>query len=141
MSDEYNAPPPYDSGDRPRPPAAPPMGQSGYPTAPPVGQQGYPTAPPAGYPAAPYGADGWQQQYAPVDPGKTLGIVGFVLAFVFALAGLIVSIIARSKSVKAGYKNGLATAGIWLSAIFLAFNIFSIIFLIRVGVDSATWSF
>ena len=34
---------------------------------------------------------------APVSDGKTLGIVGLVLAFVFSLAGLIVSIIANTQ--------------------------------------------
>lgn len=53
------------------------------------------------------------------DPGKTLGIVGLVLAFVFALAGLIVSLMARSKSKAAGFKNSFATAGIVISSIAL----------------------
>ena len=53
------------------------------------------------------------------DAGKTLGIVGLVLAFVFSLAGLIVSAIARSQSKKAGVKNTPATVGLVLSIIFL----------------------
>jgi hypothetical protein len=53
---------------------------------------------------------------ADVNPGKTLGIVGFILAFLVALAGLIVSIIALSKSKKAGFKNGLALAGVIIAA-------------------------
>ena len=52
------------------------------------------------------------------DAGKTLGIVGLVLAFVFALAGIIVSAIARSQSKKAGVKNTPATVGLGLSIIF-----------------------
>ena len=52
-----------------------------------------------------------------VDPGKTLGVVGFILAFVANLFGLIISIIALNKSKKAGYKNGLALAGIIISSI------------------------
>jgi len=55
---------------------------------------------------------------APSD-GKTLGIVGLILAFVFALAGLIVSLIARSQSKKAGVPNGPATAGIIISILAL----------------------
>jgi uncharacterized membrane protein len=56
---------------------------------------------------------------APVaeNPGKTLGIVGFVLAFVVNVAGLVVSILALNKSKKAGYKNGLALAGIIISIV------------------------
>jgi hypothetical protein len=54
---------------------------------------------------------------APVSDGKTLGIVGLVLAFLFSLAGLIVSIIARNQSKRAGVSNGPATAGIIISII------------------------
>lgn len=56
-------------------------------------------------------------------PGKTLGIVGLILAFVFSLAGLIVSIIANNQSKAAGYKNGLAKAGIILSIVFLVIGV------------------
>ena len=49
--------------------------------------------------------------------GKTLGIVGLVLAFLFSLAGLIVSLIARSQSKKAGVPNTPATVGIVISII------------------------
>ncbi len=54
---------------------------------------------------------------APMSDGKTLGIVGLILAFVFSLAGLIVSIIARGQSKRAGVSNGPATAGIVISII------------------------
>lgn len=64
------------------------------------------------------------------DPGKTLGIVGLVLAFVFSLAGLIVSIIARNRSKAAGYSNGVATAGIIISIVLLVVSIVSSIFLV-----------
>jgi preprotein translocase subunit SecG len=58
---------------------------------------------------------------APVeDPGKTLGIVGFVLAFVFAVAGIVVSAIARKKSREAGFDNQLAKWGLILSIVFTA---------------------
>jgi hypothetical protein len=63
---------------------------------------------------------------APSD-GKTLGIVGLVLAFLFSLAGLIVSLIARSQSKKAGVSNGPATAGIIISIIGLLLTIIVII--------------
>jgi hypothetical protein len=71
---------------------------------------------------------------APVSDGKTLGIVGLVLAFVFSLAGLIVSIIARGQSKRAGVPNGPATAGIVISiigiiitAIWIAIVVFGLI--------------
>jgi hypothetical protein len=51
------------------------------------------------------------------NPGKTLGIVGLVLAFVANIVGLIVSIVALRKSKKAGFKNGFAVAGIIISLI------------------------
>ena len=55
------------------------------------------------------------------DPGKGLGIAGFVLAFFgpLSLVGVILSIVGLVKSRRAGQKNGLALAGIILSAIVL----------------------
>lgn len=50
--------------------------------------------------------------HGPDDPGRTLGIVGLVLAIFFNIIGLIVSIIAWNRSKKAGYSNGFAVAGI-----------------------------
>jgi heme/copper-type cytochrome/quinol oxidase subunit 2 len=68
------------------------------------------TTPP---PAAPVPAG------APASDGKTLGIVGVILAIVLPLIGLIVSIIARSQSKRAGVSNGAATAGIVISIILI----------------------
>jgi hypothetical protein len=53
----------------------------------------------------------------PERPGRTMGIVGFVLSFVWILdlVGLIISIIAMVKSKRAGQKNGFALAGIIIS--------------------------
>lgn len=64
---------------------------------------------------------------APVSDGKTLGIVGLVLAFVFSLAGLIVSIIASNQSKAAGVPNTPAKVGIILSIIFLVLGVIGII--------------
>ena len=55
---------------------------------------------------------------ATVNPGKTTGIVGLVLAFLLPLIGFIVSLVGRSQSKKAGLTNGPATAGIILGIIF-----------------------
>jgi len=54
-----------------------------------------------------------------VVPGKTLGIVGLILAFIgpVALLGLILSIVAKVQSKNAGVKNTPATAGIIVSII------------------------
>ena len=65
------------------------------------------------------------------DPGKTLGIVGLVLAIVAPLIGLIVSIIARNKSKQAGFQNGLAKAGIIVSIILM------VLYVIIIGVSFA----
>ncbi|WP_098464999.1 hypothetical protein [Isoptericola jiangsuensis] len=74
--------------------------------------------PHATYPAAPgYGAPAYPQQ--PTDPpGRTLGIVGFVLAFVMPLAGIVVSALSLSESRKAQAPNALGTWGLWLSIAF-----------------------
>jgi preprotein translocase subunit SecG len=56
-------------------------------------------------------------------PGKTLGIVGLVLAFVFTLAGLVVSIIAFNQSKAVGIKNTPAKVGIILSVVFIVLGI------------------
>ncbi len=54
---------------------------------------------------------------SPEDPGKTLGIVGLVLAFLFSPAGLVLSIIAKSKSKSTGHDNVIALIGIIISII------------------------
>ena len=45
-------------------------------------------------------------------PGKTLGIVGLVLAILAPLVGIIVSAVALSQSKKAGFENKLAKIGL-----------------------------
>ena len=58
-----------------------------------------------------------QMQQQPVDPGKGLGIASVVFAFIIPIAGLILSIVARNKSKKAGHSNGLASVGLVISII------------------------
>lgn len=65
-------------------------------------------------------------------PGKTLGIVGLILAFLAPLIGLILSIVARSQSKAAGVKNGPATAGIVLSIIFMVLWILIVVLSIAI---------
>ncbi|MFP7761912.1 DUF4190 domain-containing protein [Marisediminicola sp. LYQ134] len=91
--------------------------------------------PPAGDPAAAPAAPN-QYSNAPAtgeDPGKTLGIVGLVLAFVFTLAGLIVSIIAARKSKAAGFKNTPAKVGIILSIVFLVLGVIFFVLALTAG--------
>ena len=45
-------------------------------------------------------------------PGKTLGIVGLVLAIVAPVVGIIVSAVALSQSKNAGFENKLAKIGL-----------------------------
>jgi hypothetical protein len=56
-------------------------------------------------------------------PGKTLGIVGLIVAIFFNLIGLIISIIAFNQSKKAGYKNTPALWGIIIGAVLLVLGI------------------
>jgi hypothetical protein len=71
---------------------------------------------------------------APVADGKTLGIVGLILAFVIPLAGLIVSIIARNQSKAAGVENTPAKVGLILSIVFLILGIIiSIIYFVVIA--------
>ena len=60
---------------------------------------------------------------APAVPGKTLGIVGLVLAFLFPLLGLILSIVAANQSKAAGVPNTPAKVGIILSIIFMVLGV------------------
>jgi hypothetical protein len=53
-------------------------------------------------------------------PGKTLGIVGLVLAILAPLIGLIISVVANNQSKAAGYPNQLAKIGIIVGAILTA---------------------
>jgi hypothetical protein len=77
-------------------------------TGPPNGaeQGGYPVPPGSAGPGA------------NADPGRTLGIIGLVLAFVVSIAGIVVSAIALQESRRAGYSNGFALAGLILSIVF-----------------------
>jgi hypothetical protein len=105
----------------------PPLDPYAAPPVPPAySPQG---APGAGPVAPPPGAD---------YPGKTLGIVGLILAFVFQLAGLICSIIALSQSRRAGYKNGIALAGIIVSAALIVLGIIAAIVLVLVFVSACS---
>ncbi|WP_394249125.1 DUF4190 domain-containing protein [Arthrobacter pityocampae] len=101
--------PQYGQGTSPYGQAPSPYGQAQSP----YGQQS-PYGPGGGnYP----GQQGYQVQTAE-NPGKTLGIVGFILAILIAPVGLIISIVAFVKSRKAGMGNGFALAGIIIGAIF-----------------------
>lgn len=71
----------------------------------------------------------------PADyPGKTLGIVGLILAIIMPLVGLIISIVAQSQSKKAGYPNKMAKVGVIVGAILVVLGIIGgIIYAIIIG--------
>jgi preprotein translocase subunit SecG len=57
------------------------------------------------------------------DPNRTLTIVGFVLAFLCSIVGLVISIIAYNRSKQLGYENGLAKAGIIVAIVFMVLSV------------------
>ena len=63
----------------------------------------------------------------PEVPGKTIGIVGLVLAFLVAPVGIVLSAIGLSQSKKAGYKNTPALVGVILGIIFTILGVIGII--------------
>lgn len=77
------------------------------------------------------------QPTAPADfPGKTLGIVGLVVAIIANLIGLIISIVAYRQSKAAGFKNTPALVGIIVGAVLFVISAISIIVAIVVGVSA-----
>ena len=69
------------------------------------------------------------------DPGRTLGILGIIFAFIFTILGLILGIISRSKSKKAGHSGTLGTVAIVLNIIFM---ILGLLFAILIIAASST---
>ncbi|MFV2144004.1 MULTISPECIES: DUF4190 domain-containing protein [Isoptericola] len=125
MTDPYQPPQPYSTPDSSGDPG---KSHSGAPQAdptPPAYGQGYGQQP--GYGQTPYGQPGYAPVYAPDPPGKTMGIIGFVLAFVLAPAGIVVSAMALSESKKVGYDNALGKWGLWLSIIFTSLGVLAVI--------------
>ncbi|MUK02502.1 hypothetical protein GM708_11560 [Vibrio cholerae] len=90
--------------------------QYGQQSTSPYGQQGQYGSAAGNYPGQ-QGYQGYQGQPAE-NPGRTLGIVGFILAILIAPVGLVISIVALVKSRKAGMGNGLALAGIIIGVLF-----------------------
>jgi hypothetical protein len=80
-------------------------------------------------------------------PGKTLGIVGLILAFIgpLSLLGLILSIVAKVQSKRAGVKNTPATVGIVIAIIVIVLTVvlwvvdFATLFSACAGLDPGTY--
>lgn len=68
-----------------------------------------------------------QQPGATNDPGMALAIAGLILCFVATPVGLVLCLLARSKSKKAGFNNGLALAGIIISTVLIAIVVLAIL--------------
>jgi hypothetical protein len=64
-------------------------------------------------------------QPAAANPGFGLGIAGLILAIIWPLQllGLILSIVARGQSKRAGFTNGPATAGIIISIVIMVLSV------------------
>ena len=84
-------------------------------------------------PVADYGAG----PALPVDPGKTLGIVGLILAAFFQLLGLILSIISFKKSKAAGFSGKLGKIGIIVNAVVMVLGTIAAIVLLAVSASIA----
>ncbi len=88
----------------------------------------------------PGSSSGSQQTSPSEDPGKTLGVVGFVMSLVgFGLISLILSIIARKKSKQAGHSNGFALAGIIISTITILVSFVIAALLVFGGIKAAEY--
>gem|GEM_PF-1518776 len=107
----------------------PPGGHSAGPYGgqPPGGHSAGPYGgpPPGGHSAGPYGGPppGGYPAGPPVpqpqgeDPGRTLGIISIVAAFVASVVGIVVGAIGRKKSREAGFPGTLGTIGMSLSIV------------------------
>ncbi|MBB2976030.1 hypothetical protein FHX49_001600 [Microbacterium endophyticum] len=63
-------------------------------------------------------------------PGRTMGIVAFILAFFVQLVALVLGIIALVQSRKAGQKNSFALAAIIISAVLMVLGVVVVIVVI-----------
>lgn len=110
--------------------STPPPGE--YPGQPPQAPQA-PQPPKDQYGSAP-AYSGGAAPSGDATAGKTLGIVGLILAFLAPPIGLILSIVALVQSKNAGVKNTLAKVGLILSIVFI---VLGIIIAVVIGVATA----
>jgi hypothetical protein len=119
--------PPPDGG-QPRPDGSQPPAYSPPPA--------YSAAPPPAYSAAPPPSP----QYSappPSQPGKTLGIVAFVLSILMPFIGLILGIVALVQSKRVGQKNGWAVAAIIVGSVLIVLGIIVTVLIIAVFLPQA----
>lgn len=77
--------------------------------------------------AAPHGSSA-KPPVLPTDPGKTMGIVAFIMSlfvtfFLIQIVALILGIVALVRSKKVGYSNRWAVAAIIISAVLMVLTI------------------
>ena len=79
-----------------------------------------------------------QPQIAPVNPGQTLGVISLITSLLgLSLVGLITGILGMKKSKEAGMSNGLALAGVIISAIGVVVGLlWSVLFVIALLADA-----
>ena len=128
---------PNTPGQNPQPTTPTPPAYGEYATTPPPAQApGVPAYNAPAYAAAPaYSAGG-----APTGPvpGKTLGIVAFVVSLFAGLVGLILGIVALVQSKKAGRGNGFAIAAIIIGALSVVVGLIVLFAVIVPSINAAT---
>lgn len=110
----------------------PPSAEQPY-GAPPA-QQPYGASPAQPYASAPPPAYGPPAQQT--VPGKTLGIVAFVLSFFMQIVALVLGIVALVQSRKTGHKNGFALAAIIISAVLFVIGVIVAIAIITISLGA-----
>ena len=138
-----NTPAPDAQQPSTQPPAAPRYGE--YAPAQPTAEPAQPAAPAApsysapAYSAAPaYDPAAYGTAPGAPVPGKTMGIVAFVLSFFAQLIALILGIVALVQSKKAGRSNGFAIAAIIIGALALIVGILLVFAVVIPSLNAAT---
>lgn len=134
---------PAPDAQQPTPPAPPAYGEYA-PTPPPQAAPAYGESAPAApaytapaYAAAPaYGAMPVAGSTGTPVPGKTMGIVAFILSFFVQLVALILGIVALVQSRKAGAKNGFALAAIIISGVLMVLGMILAAIFVPIIIDS-----
>jgi hypothetical protein len=99
-----------------------PQQQPPAPPLPPQGAYQGPYVAPPGYPYYGY------PPYQPAPPTNTMAILAIIFAFVFAPLGIVFGLIGKSEIRRTGEGGaGLATAGIWVGAVFCVLTVLWII--------------
>ncbi|WP_243076800.1 DUF4190 domain-containing protein [Microbacterium sp. SS28] len=126
--------------DGTQPPAYTPPPEGAQPpayTPPPA--YGAPAAgsPYSSYAAAPPPAGQYAAPPTTSRPGRTLGIVAFVLSFFAQVIAIVLGIVALVQSRKAGEKNGFAVAAIIISSVLIVVGIILAIVIIAIIIPQA----